>query len=635
MTPDSAGNAAGFLTAEEIHLFNEGRYFRLYEKLGAQPHPGGGIHFAVWAPNAERVSVFGSFSGWNRERHPLSPLGSSGIWAGVVKEARAGDLYKYHIIPRFGGAAKEKADPLAFCTETPPHTASVIRPLSYEWNDADWLAARSARQAADKPLSIYEVHLGSWRHKVEDYNRPLSYRELADELVPYVKDMGFTHIELMPVMEHPFGGSWGYQTTGYFAPSRRYGDPEELMEFIDRCHQADIGVILDWAPSHFPDDPHGLAQFDGTHLYEHADPRQGFHPDWHSLIYNYGRNEVRSFLISSALFWLDRYHADGLRVDAVASMIYLDYSRREGEWIPNAHGGRENLEALHFLKELNTAIHQGFPGALVIAEESTSFPKVSRPVEAGGLGFDMKWDMGWMHDALRFFGRDPLYRSHHQNDITFRSLYAFNENFVLALSHDEVVYGKKSLLSKMGGDDWQRFASLRCLFTSLFATPGRKLLFMGGEIAQVAEWNHNQSLDWHLLGDPRHAGIQHLVRGLNALYRAEPALHRDFEPGGMEWIDGTDSANSVLSFLRRGGDESQVVLCAFNFSGVPRPDYRIGVPSGGLWTEIFNSDAAAYGGSGCHVAGDVSAEPVPFHGRPFSIRLTLPPNSGVLLKWKT
>ena len=623
---------ADLISPYDTHLFNEGRHFRLYHRLGA--HVLGadrGVRFAVWAPNAKSVSVIGDFNGWNRFTHYLQPVESSGIWEGEVRTAGPGQAYKYHIRSIHGNYDVEKADPFAFCSEAPPRTASVIHDLGYDWQDADWMEGRAERQALDGPMSIYEVHLGSWRRNEDDYSRPLSYAELADTLVPYVKEMGFTHVELMPVMEHPFGGSWGYQVTGYFAPSRRYGDPQELMKLIDRFHAAGIGVILDWVPSHFPKDQHGLDFFDGTHLYEHADPRQGFHPDWKSDIFNYGRNEVRSFLISNACFWLDKYHADGLRVDAVASMLYLDYSRKPGEWVPNVHGGRENLDAIRFLRDMNQAIYAAHTGAQTIGEESTSFPKVSHPVHHGGLGFGYKWDMGWMHDTLKYFHKNPVHRSHHQNEITFRSLYAFHENFVLPLSHDEVVHGKGSLIRKMPGDDWQKFANLRCLFAWMYATPGKKLLFMGGEFAQWNEWNHNAGLDWQLLDNPCHRQMQALVRDLNRLYRREGAFHLDCDARGFEWIDGSDSVNSVVSYLRKSDLGDEKILCVFNFTPVPRRDYRVGVPDGGEWVEIFNSDAAGYGG-GEHLNGAVVAQAGNTHGRPQHVSLTLPPLGAVFLK---
>ncbi len=625
---DTAESISGF----DAYLFNEGKHYRAYQRLGAHVLKGGrGVRFAVWAPNARSVSVIGDFNGWNRHNNYLQPVDSSGIWEGEVPAAGPGQAYKFHIRSHRNGYEVEKADPMAFCTETPPRTASVVHDLSrYEWQDAAWMEARAEFQALDRPMSIYEVHLGSWRRKVEDYDRPLSYLELAETLVPYVKEMGYTHVEFLPVMEHPFGGSWGYQVTGYFAPSRRYGDPEQLMALIDRFHQAGIGVILDWVPSHFPNDRHGLDFFDGTHLYEHADPRQGYHPDWHSDIFNYGRNEVRSFLISNACFWLDKYHADGLRVDGVASMLYLDYSRQPGEWIPNAHGGRENLEAIRFLRDMNQAAYGSFPGIQMMGEESTSFPLVSRPVHHGGLGFGYKWDMGWMHDTLKYFHKNPVHRKHHQQDITFRSIYAFHENFILPLSHDEVVHGKGSLLRKMPGDDWQKFANLRCLYAWMYATPGKKLLFMGGEFAQRNEWNHNASLDWHLLSEDRHRQVQQLTADLNRHYRVNEAFHIDCDPFGFEWIDGSDAAHSVVSFLRKGWN-GDTVLCVFNFTPVPRHGYWIGVPSAGTWEEILNTDSGLYGGSNL-LNGAVQSSPGAVHGRHDHLSLTLPPLGAIFLK---
>lgn len=622
-----------FLSDDDLHLFNEGRHFHLFDRLGAHILPGEkGVHFAFWAPNARFVSVIGDFNGWEKGRHELSPQGHSGIWSGIVPEARAGQCYKYYIWSHNEGYEVEKADPFAFCTETPPRTASVTGALDYDWQDGAWMQSRGQRHSLQSPVSIYEVHLGSWRRKADEDNRALTYRELAEELPAYVKEAGFTHVEMMPVMEHPFGGSWGYQVTGFFAPTSRYGSPQDFMHLIDRLHQEGIGVILDWVPSHFPGDLHGLHYFDGTFLYEHRDPKQGFHPDWNSYIFNYGRNEVRSFLISSALFWLEKYHIDGLRVDAVASMLYLDYSRKEGEWIPNRYGGRENIEALQFLRELNDAVHERYPGALMIAEESTDWPMVSRPPYMGGLGFDLKWDMGWMHDTLQYFRRDPLYRSHHQNELTFRSLYAYHENFVLSLSHDETVYGKGSLVCKMPGDDWQKLANLRALYSYMYAMPGKKLLFMGGELAQWSEWNHDGSLDWHLLEYERHRQIHDLLARLNALYRAEAAFHLDCDPTGFEWIDATDVQQSVLSFLRLNGGEA--VACIFNLTPVPRYGYRIGVPHEGTWEVLLNSDDPAYGGSGCCTAEARQTESSPSHGRPFSLCLNLPPLGALFLKWK-
>jgi 1,4-alpha-glucan branching enzyme len=623
------------LTNDDLFYFGEGRHFRLYEKLGAHILDGDqGVHFAVWAPNAQEVCVIGEFNFWNKGQHRLYPIGNSGIWGGIVKEARRGHTYKYHIVSHNNGIETEKADPYGFCTETPPHTASVVWDLDYEWHDQEWMKTRAVKQTLNQPMTAYEVHLGSWRRKIEDGNRSLSYDELATELVAYVSEHGFTHVEFLPIMEHPFGGSWGYQVTGYFAPTRRFGDPQALMYLIDRLHQAGIGVILDWVPSHFPGDAHGLINFDGTHLYEHADPRQGFHQDWKSYIFNYGRNEVRAFLISNAVFWLEKYHIDGLRVDAVASMLYLDYSRKEGEWVPNIHGGRENLEALQFLRELNETVYHLCPGIQMIAEESTAWPGVSKPTYLGGLGFGLKWDMGWMHDTLKYFALDGIFRQYHQGDITFRSIYAFHENFVLSLSHDECVHGKGSLIDKMAGDEWQKFANLRTLFTYMYSQPGKKLMFMGSEFAQWREWNHDGSLDWHLAQYDRHHGMQQLVTDLNGLYKKEAALQLDCEERGFSWVDASDNAQSVLSYLRLSEDGNEVILCAFNFTPIVRQNYRIGVPEGGQWQEIFNSDATVYSGSGNINGGPVAAVENPCHGRPWSLNLTLPPLGGVLMKWK-
>ncbi|MDR5709462.1 MAG: 1,4-alpha-glucan branching protein GlgB [Armatimonadota bacterium] len=618
------------LTEEDVYLFHEGTHIRAYTKLGAHPVEGG-TYFAVWAPNAVRVCVIGDFNGWDPDRHPLSLRGSSGIWEGFVAGVKPGARYKYRIVSRHGPVL-DKVDPFAFRTEIPPGTASIVWDLAHEWTDAEWIARRAKRNTREAPVAIYEVHLGSWRRR-EDGGF-LSYRELAPLLAAYVQEMGFTHVELLPVMEHPYYGSWGYQVTGYFAPTGRYGTPQDFMYLVDTLHRAGIGVILDWVPSHFATDPHGLAFFDGTHLYEHADPRRGLHPDWGSAIFNYGRHEVQSFLLSSALFWLDRYHADGLRVDAVASMLYLDYSRPEGQWVPNEYGGRENLEAIAFLRRLNEVVYQNYPDVQTIAEESTAWPLVSRPTYLGGLGFGFKWDMGWMHDTLQYMSRDPIYRKYHHEELTFRMLYAFAENFVLPLSHDEVVHGKRSLLEKMPGDDWQKFANLRLLLGYMYGQPGKKLLFMGSEFGQRREWDHQTQLDWQLLADPRHRGVQRWVQDLNRAYRTEPALHQlDCEPEGFEWIEPHDRDSSVLVFLRksRQGDS---VLVACNFTPVPRPHYRVGVPRPGFWREILNSDAELYGGSGWGNLGGARTEATPAHGRPYSLDLTLPPLGAVFLRWE-
>jgi 1,4-alpha-glucan branching enzyme len=582
-----------------------------------------GTYFAVWAPAAESVSVIGEFNRWTPGSHPLMKRESSGIWEGFVAGVGKGATYKYHIVSSRPGYQVDKADPLAFATEMPPETGSVVWPLGYKWGDDRWMASRKEHNSLRAPVSIYEIHLGSWRRKPD--GEFLSYRELARPLAEHLKQTGFTHVQLLPIMEHPFFGSWGYQTTGYFAPTRRFGEPQDLMFLIDHLHQEGIGVILDWVPSHFPTDQHGLGYFDGVHLYEHADPRQGFHPDWQTFIFNYGRHEVRSFLLSSALFWLDRYHADGLRVDAVASMLYLDYSRNAGEWIPNQYGGRENLEAIDFLKKLNEVVHQEFPEVLTVAEESTSWPMVSRPTYIGGLGFDLKWDMGWMHDSLKYMALDPVHRRHHHNELTFRGMYAFSENFVLPLSHDEVVHLKGSLLGKMSGDLWQKFANLRLLYGYMFSQPGKKLLFMGGELAEWREWNHDGSLDWDALRSPLHTGVQRWVTDLNTLYREDRVLHvLDCDPGGFAWIDCNDADQSVLTLLRRGEDD-EVLVFAHNFTPVPRMGYRIGVPRDGFWREVRNSDGDVYGGSGLGNLGGVESEPVKHHGYPQSIRITLPP----------
>jgi 1,4-alpha-glucan branching enzyme len=617
---------ADFLSDDDLHWFHEGTHRRLYEKLGAHRTPEGSIRFAVWAPAAEAVSLMGEFNGWRKDSHPLAPFGSSGIWTGVFDELPAGSLYKYHIRSRAGSYQVDKADPFAFRQEKPPGTSSVVWDLDYAWGDGEWMRAREKRRWLEEPVSIYEVHLGSWRRGAG--GEWLSYQDLAPLLAEHVRAMGFTHVELLPVMEHPFYGSWGYQTTGYFAPTSRYGAPQDFMSLVDLLHQNGIGVILDWVPSHFPNDEHGLAYFDGTHLYEHADPRQGFHPDWNSAIFNYGRHEVRSFLTSSAFFWLDRYHADGLRVDAVASMLYLDYSRGEGEWVPNRYGGRENLEAISFLRSLNEAIYESFPGVETIAEESTAWPMVSRPTHVGGLGFGFKWDMGFMHDVLKFMSLDPLFRKYNHNQLTFRMLYAFTENYVLPFSHDEVVYGKGSLLQKMPGDEWQKLASLRAIIGYLVGQPGKKLLFMGTELAQWNEWYHEAELDWHLLANPGHEGVRRWVSDLNRMYRDEPALHeRDCDPSGFEWVDCSDVDNSVVSFLRRGASTLDEVLAVFNFTSIPRHNYRIGVPREGTWQEVLNSDAREYGGSGQGNQGAVDSTPVAKHGREQSLNLVLPPLS--------
>jgi 1,4-alpha-glucan branching enzyme len=620
----------------DLHLLAEGTHAIAYEKMGAhvithQDVPG--VAFVVWAPNAKRVSVVGNFNAWDGRRHPMRLHPGGGLWEIFIPGLRAGEQYKYEIKSRAGAVLPLKSDPYAFAAEQPPRTASVVcdfgRPA---WHDEGWLHDRARHMDRSAPISIYEVHLGSWRRKPEEGNRYLTYRELADQLIPYVKDMGFTHIELLPITEYPFDGSWGYQPTGLFAPTSRFGTPEDFRNFVDAAHQAGLGVILDWVPGHFPNDPHGLAFFDGTHLYDHDDPRQGMHKDWDTLIYNYGRREVANFLLASALFWLDRFHIDGLRVDAVASMLYLDYSREPGEWVPNRFGGRENLEAIDFLRRLNAIAYGEHPGIATIAEESTAWPMVSRPVHLGGLGFGYKWNMGWMHDTLEYISHDPVHRAHHHNQLTFGLLYAFTENFILPLSHDEVVHGKRSLLGRMPGDRWQRFANLRLYYTFMFGHPGKKLLFMGAEIAQENEWNHDSSLDWHLVTNPDHAGVLRLVRDLNALYRELPALHvLDCEAEGFQWIDSNDNENSVLSFIRRGGPDDAPVIVVCNFTPVPRQGYRIGAPQQGFYREALNSDADVFGGSNIGNGGGVQAEAVPWHGQPFSLMLTLPPLGGLIL----
>jgi 1,4-alpha-glucan branching enzyme len=625
---------AHLLTDMDLYLFNEGNHFRLFEKLGAHPHTVDGVPgtvFAVWAPNAEHVFVMGDFNGWQKTQLHLGSRGRSGIWEGFVPGVRPGTAYKYHIVSRYHGYRVDKADPFAFASETPPHTASRVWQLDHDWNDQEWMAQRKKRNALTAPISVYEMHPGSWRRVVEDGNRWMTYRELAEPLADYLHKMGFTHVEFLPVMEHPFYGSWGYQVTGMFAPTSRYGMPQDLMYLIDYLHQHGIGVILDWVPSHFPTDEHGLAYFDGSHLYEHADARKGFHQDWKTYVFNYGRNEVKSFLISSAQFWFEKYHVDGLRVDAVASMLYLDYSRQEGDWIPNEFGGRENLEAITFLRQLNQEVYRAHPDVQMIAEESTAWPMVSRPTYVGGLGFGLKWDMGWMHDSLKYMALDPVFRKYHHNQLTFRMLYAFTENFMLSLSHDEVVYGKGSLLGKMPGDLWQKFANLRLLLGSMFAQPGKKLMFMGGEFGVWNEWNHEQSLDWHLLEYPLHAGVRQWVGDLNWLYTSDPTLYEwDLDPAGFQWIDANDSDQSTLSFLRKG--KAGVYLVACNYTPVPRYDYRVGVPHAGFWKEVINSDAREYGGSGMGNLGGVMADEWGSHGQPASLKVVLPPLGIVFFK---
>ncbi|HUI24675.1 MAG TPA: 1,4-alpha-glucan branching protein GlgB [Candidatus Kryptonia bacterium] len=620
-----------FLTDYDLHLLAEGTHFRSYEKLGAHlvdVDGQRGTRFAVWAPNAARVSVIGDFNGWNAERHPMALRHQeAGIWECFIPGVGVGALYKYAIVSKHAGYRADKSDPYAFASELRPRTASIVWDLAgYDWGDQGWMQARRAANPIEMPAAVYEVHLGSWMRAPDAGNRWLTYREVAPKLAQYLHDMGYTHVEFLPLAEHPFDASWGYQVVGYFAPTSRFGTPHDFKFLIDTLHQHGIGVIMDWVPAHFPTDAHGLAYFDGTHLYEHADPRKGRHRDWDTLIFNYGRWEVMNFLISNALFWLETYHIDGLRVDAVASMLYLDYSRKPGDWIPNQYGGRENIEAIAFVRRFNEQVYGQHPGAITVAEESTDWGMVSRPTYVGGLGFGFKWDMGWMHDMLQYLSRDPIFRRYHHNDLTFRMLYAFSENFVLALSHDEVVHGKASLLSKMPGDDWQKFANLRALYGYMYTQPGKKLLFMGGEFGQWSEWNHDASLDWHLLEYPPHRGLQRWVRDLNTCYRGEPALHQlDCDPAGFEWIDCNDSDGSTLSYLRRGKSPDRVIVVACNFTPVPRHHYVVGVPRGGFWRELLNSDAEIYGGSNLGNSGGVSAESTPCHGRPYSIRITLPP----------
>lgn len=634
--PAETGGDLTLLTGDDLHLFNEGTHYRLYRKLGSHSvsHQGTeGTYFAVWAPSATYVSVIGDFNAWDQGKHPLRPRDGSGIWETFIPGVLKGAVYKYHVASRFHGYVVDKADPFAVHNEEPPKTASVVCDLDYEWGDSGWMAGRHERNSLQGPMAIYEVHLGSWMRDPRNPDGLIGYRELAPKLADYLERMNFTHIQFLPLMEHPFYGSWGYQTTGFFAPTSRYGTPQDLMYLIDHLHQRGIAVILDWVPSHFPSDEHGIAYFDGTHLYEHADPRQGYHPDWGSYIFNYGRNEVRSFLMSSAMYWLEVFHADGLRVDAVASMLYLDYSRREGEWIPNKYGGRENLEAIEFLRRFNQDVYGGHPGVQTIAEESTAWPMVSKPVYVGGLGFGFKWDMGWMHDTLQYMSREPVHRKFHHNELTFRMLYAFTENFVLPLSHDEVVHGKGSLLGKMPGDDWQKFANLRLLFAYMYGQPGKKLLFMGGEFGQWREWGHDQSLDWHLTEYPSHAGLQRFVEDLNKLYRMEPALHlHESDWTGFEWIDAGDALNSSISFLRKSDNPEESIVVVGNFTPVPRHNYRVGVPADGYWRELLNSDAGIYWGGGQGNIGGVDATPVPYHGRPYSVNLTLPPLGVLYLK---
>ena len=624
------------ITDFDLHLFSEGSHYRTYEKLGAHlvSRDGvDGVSFAVWAPNAKQVSVIGDFNDWREEFHPMAPHPEAGIWERFIPGIGPGAVYKYRLVSMVDDYRADKADPYGFAGEIRPQTASKVCNLEdYVWGDSEWMAARARAQALDAPISTYELHLGSWMRG--DGNRWLTYREIAHKLADYVHDMGYTHVELMPITEHPFDGSWGYQTVGYFAPTSRFGAPQDFMCLVDHLHGRGIGVILDWVPAHFPTDAHGLGYFDGTHLYEHADPRQGHQPDWNTFVFNYGRVEVRNFLVSNALFWLDKYHLDGLRVDAVASMLYLDYGRREGEWIPNRHGGRENLEAIDFLRLVNQRTHIEFPGTIMIAEESTAWPMVSRPTYLGGVGFDYKWNMGWMHDVLEYASTDPVFRPYHHNRLTFSLVYSFAENFVLPFSHDEVVYGKGSMLGKMPGDDWRKFANLRLVYGFMFGHPGKKLMFMGCEFGQRAEWNHDVSLDWQLLlAHAPHSGLQRWVRDLNTFYRGQRALYQvDFDAAGFEWVDCADSERSVISFLRRGKERGDVLLFVCNFTPVPRHNYRIGTPSGGFWKELLNSDASLYGGSGQGNINGAEASPLPLHGKHYSLNLTLPPLGMIVLR---
>ena len=624
------------LTEFDLHLLAEGNHYDNYEKLGAHLVEAGGkqgTRFAVWAPNAEAVSVIGDFNGWDRKSHPMRNRPEAGVWETFIPGIGSGALYKYFIRSREGGYEVEKSDPYAFAAEIRPRTASKVWDLNgYDWRDAEWMASRGPKNARDAPISIYELHLGSWMRAPEKGGW-LTYRDLAPRIAEYVTKMGFTHVELMPVTEHPFDGSWGYQTVGYYAPTSRFGTPREFMFLIDTLHQAGIAVLLDWVPAHFPKDEHGLAYFDGTHLYEHADERQGLHPDWDTLIFNYGRREVRNFLIGSALFWLDRYHIDGLRVDAVASMLYLDYGRKEGEWIPNRHGGRENLEAVDFIRLFNERVYAEHPDTMSVAEESTSWPMVSRPTYMGGLGFGYKWNMGWMNDILEYMEQDPIHRQYHHEKITFSMLYAFTENFILPFSHDEVVHMKKAMLGKMPGDDWQKFANLRLLYGYMFTHPGKKLLFMGCEFGQWREWTHDESLDWHLLQDAPHRQLQNWVRDLNHCYRSEGALFEiDFDHNGFEWIDCNDNQSSVISFLRRGKTPGDELLVVCNFTPVAREDYRVGVPYGGYWKEILNSDAGVYGGGNVGNGGGLEAREESAHGRPSHLNLKIPPLGCLIFK---
>lgn len=630
-------SSLSLFTDHDVYLFKEGNHFKLYDKFGSHlvsMNGEEGVSFSVWAPNAEKVSVIGDFNGWNRTSHPLNVRRDrSGIWENFVPGLKKGTIYKYHIVSKYHNYRVDKGDPFAFSWELPSKTASIVWDLDYTWNDKEWMRNRSKYNALHAPFSIYEVHLGSWKRRDDEGNLFLNYREIAHSLTDYVKEMEFTHVEFLPIMEHPFYGSWGYQTTGYFAPSRRYGDPQDFMYLLDYLHQNGVGVILDWVPSHFPSDEHGLSYFDGTHLYEHADPKKGFHPEWKSSIFNFSRNEVRAFLISNAHFWLDKYHIDGIRVDAVASMLYLDYARKEGEWIPNKYGGKEDLDAIEFIKKLNESVYTTHHDVQMIAEESTSWPMVSRPTHIGGLGFGMKWNMGWMHDTLEYISKDPIFRKYHHNELTFSIWYAFSENFALPLSHDEVVHGKGALIGKMPGDEWQRFANLRLLFGFMYGHPGKKILFMGGEFGQYKEWNHDESLEWFVLQYPSHHGLQKWVRDLNHLYRTESALHElDFSNDGFEWLDFSDYEQSIIAFMRKAKNANDCLIFVLNFTSVPRHEYRVGISQEGFYQELLNSDATEYWGSNVGNSGGIYSEAISFRERPYSLTLKLPPLGAVILK---
>ncbi|MFH2137865.1 MAG: 1,4-alpha-glucan branching protein GlgB [Candidatus Omnitrophota bacterium] len=624
-------------TEQDIYLFKEGSHFRLYDKLGShvmETEHGKGVYFAVWAPDAEKVSVIGDFNNWDVGKHPLGPRwDESGIWEGFIPGVKSGDVYKYRIVSKNNNYAADKRDPFAFYSEIPPQTASIVWDLGHKWKDDQWMKDRKQKNSLNAPISVYEVHLGSWRKSYENGERFLNYREAAEQLAQYLQEMNFTHVEFMPLTEHPFYGSWGYQTIGYFAPTSRYGVPEDLMYLIEHLHEKGFGIILDWVPSHFPSDEHGLAYFDGTHLYEHADPKKGFHPDWKTYIFNFGRNETRCFLISSALFWFDKYHIDGIRVDAVASMLYLDYSRKEGEWIPNESGGRENIEAVNFIKRLNLEVYNNFPDVQMIAEESTAWPMVSKPTYMGGLGFGLKWNMGWMHDTLVYFSKDPIYRKYHHNQLTFSLIYAFTENFLISLSHDEVVHGKGSLLDKMPGDDWQKFANMRLLYGYMFAHPGKKLLFMGQEFGQRSEWDHEKGLEWYVLEYECHSQLQRWVKELNYFYKTEPAFYEnDFDHNGFQWMDCQDWERGIISFMRQDLSHKNSVMVVCNFTPVPHDNYKIGIPEGGFWKEVLNSDAQEYGGSGIGNLGGLESSPLPYQGKYYSLSLTVPPLSVLFFK---